>query len=145
MQTKESEHQVTLVAQTIGLPQKGLDLVVDTFHAAVVDPVFPPGKDTTLVTEESLGYLPHLANARFVGPSAPLVEERPHLVIGGLLPEQPQSLLEQIASEQRLIVFESFVEARQFLLQDVVAAHQQQITDPLNGLLHLARGFSDHL
>ena len=76
MKTEESENQVPLVTQTIGLPKKGLDLIVDAFHATVVDPVFPPGKDAALVNEESLGQLPHLANARPVGPGAPLVEER---------------------------------------------------------------------
>src|ERR1019366_3560224 len=87
----------------------------------------------------------HLANARFVGPSAPLVEERPHLAIGGLLPEQPQGLFKQIAGEQRFVVFESLVEAWQFLLFDVGATHQQQVTDSFDGLLHLAGGFANHL
>src|ERR1017187_8779831 len=113
MKTEESENQVTLVTQTICLAKKCLDLIVDAFHAAVVDPVLPPGKNAALMAEESSGQLPHLANARFVGPSAPLVKERPHLAVGGLLPEQPQGLFQQAAGEQRLIVFERFVEARQ--------------------------------
>src|ERR1035441_288983 len=98
MKTEESENQVTLVTQTIGLAKKCLDLIVDAFHAAVVDPVLPPGKNAALMAEESSGQLPHLANARFVGPSAPLVKERPHLAVGGLLPEQPQGLFQQVAS-----------------------------------------------
>src|ERR1017187_7095510 len=145
MKTEESENQVTLVTQTICLAKKCLDLIVDAFHAAVVDPVLPPGKNAALMAEESSGQLPHLANARFVGPSAPLVKERPHMAVGGLLPEQPQGLFQQVAGEQRLIGFERFVEARQFLLLDVVAAQQQQVTDSLNGLLHLTGGFADHL
>src|ERR1017187_5092669 len=145
MKTEESENQVTLVTQTICLAKKCLDLIVDAFHAAVVDPVLPPGKNAALMAEESSGQLPHLANSRIVAPSAPLVKERPHLAVGGLLPEQPQGLFQQVAGEQRLIVFERFVEARQFLLLDVVAAQQQQVTDSLNGLLHLTGGFADHL
>src|ERR1035438_8706532 len=97
MKTKEPENQVTLVTQTICLAKKCLDLIVDAFHAAVVDPVLPPCKNATLMAEKSSGHLPHLADARFVGPSAPLVEERPHLAIGGLLPKQAQGFLEQIA------------------------------------------------
>src|ERR1035437_1995228 len=145
MKTEEPENQVTLVAQTICLAKKCLDLIVDAFHAAVVDPVLPPCKNAALMAEESSGHLPHLADARFVGPSAPLVEERPHLAIGGLLPKQAQGFLEQIASEQGLIVLERLIEARQFLLLHVLAAHQEQIPDPLHGLLHRAAGFVDHL
>src|ERR1039458_591358 len=129
MEAEKSEDQVTLVTQPIGLSQKSLDLVVDAFHSAVVDPVCPPGEDAAFVAEKGLGQLSHLANARFVGPSASLVEERPHLAIGGLLPEQPQGLFKQIAGEQRFVVFESLVEAWQFLLFDVGATHQQQVTD----------------
>src|ERR1035438_9205254 len=103
MKTKEPENQVTLVTQTICLAKKCLDLIVDAFHAAVVDPVLPPCKNAALMAEESSGHLPHLADARFVGPSAPLVEERPHLAIGGLLPKQAQGFLEQVASEQGFI------------------------------------------
>src|ERR1035438_4026039 len=106
MKTKEPENQVTLVTQTICLAKKCLDLIVDAFHAAVVDPVLPPCKNATLMAEKSSGHLPHLADARFVGPSAPLVEERPHLAIGGLFPKQAQGFLEQVASEQGLIVLE---------------------------------------
>jgi hypothetical protein len=145
MKTKEPENQVTLVTQTICLAKKCLDLIVDAFHAAVVDPVLPPGKNAALMAEESSGHLPHLADARFVGPSAPLVEERLHLAIGGLLPKQAQGFLEQVASEQGFIVLERLIEARQFLLLHVLAAHQQQIPDPLHGLLHRAAGFVDHL
>src|SRR5664280_386737 len=76
MKTEEPENQVTLVTQTICLAEKCLDLIVDAFHAAVVDPVLPPCKNAALMAEESSGHLPHLADARFVGPSAPLVEER---------------------------------------------------------------------
>src|SRR5208337_4612968 len=97
MEAEKSEDQVTLVTQAVGLPQKRFDLIVDAFHAAIVDPVCPPGEDSAFVTEKGLGQLAHLANARFVGPSAPLVEERSHLAIGLLLPEQPQGLFEQIA------------------------------------------------
>src|ERR1035437_4092745 len=123
MKTEESENQVTLVTQTICLAKKCLDLIVDAFHAAVVDPVLPPCKNAALMAEESSGHLPHLVDARFVGPSAPLVEERPHLAIGGLLPKQAQGFLEQIASEQGLIVLERLIEARQFLLLHVLATH----------------------
>jgi hypothetical protein len=42
MKTEEPENQVTLVTQTICLAKKCLDLIVDAFHAAVVDPVLPP-------------------------------------------------------------------------------------------------------
>ena len=42
MKTEEPENQVTLVAQTICLAKKCLDLIVDAFHAPVVDPVLPP-------------------------------------------------------------------------------------------------------
>src|ERR1035437_3960170 len=45
MKTEEPENQVTLVAQTICLAKKCLDLIVDAFHAAVVDPVLPPCKN----------------------------------------------------------------------------------------------------
>src|ERR1035441_8492829 len=85
MKTKEPENQVTLVTQTICLAKKCLDLIVDAFHAAVVDPVLPPCKNAALMAEKSSGHLPHLADARFVGRSEPLVEERPHLAIGGLM------------------------------------------------------------
>src|ERR1035441_4228883 len=53
--------------------------------------------------------------------------------------------LEQVASEQGFIVLERLIEARQFLLLHVLAAHQQQIPDPLHGLLHRAAGFVAHL
>src|ERR1039457_33906 len=53
MQTKEPENQVTLVTQTICLAKKCLDLIVDAFHAAVVDPVLPPCKNAALMAEES--------------------------------------------------------------------------------------------
>ena len=77
MEAEKSEDQVTLVTEPIGLPQERLNLVVDAFHSAVVDPVCPPGKNAAFVAEQGLGQLPHLANARGVGPTAPLVEERP--------------------------------------------------------------------
>src|ERR1035437_4880055 len=59
MKTEEPENQVTLVAQTICLAKKCLDLIVDAFHAAVVDPVLPPCKNAALMAEESSGHLPH--------------------------------------------------------------------------------------
>src|ERR1035437_3652848 len=56
MKTEEPENQVTLVAQTICLAKKCLDLIVDAFHAAVVDPVLPPCKNAALMAEESSGH-----------------------------------------------------------------------------------------
>jgi hypothetical protein len=52
MEAEKSEDQVTLITQTIGLPQQSLDLIVDTFHSAVVDPVFPPRKNAAFVAEQ---------------------------------------------------------------------------------------------
>ena len=106
MKTHESEDQVTLIPQAIGLAQESLDLVVDPLHPAVVDSVLPPGQNAALVAEERSGHLPHLGDARLVGPRTPLAEEGPHLVVGGLLPEQDQRFLEQIRGEQGFVVLE---------------------------------------
>src|SRR5450759_3815572 len=53
MKTEEPENQVTLVTQTICLAKQCLDLIVDAFHAAVVDPVLPPCKNAALMAEKS--------------------------------------------------------------------------------------------
>jgi hypothetical protein len=105
MKTEKSEDQVTFVTQTIGLSQESLDLIVNAFHSAVVDPGCPPGEDAALVTEERLGQLSHLANARFIGPRTPLVEERPHLAVSRLLPKQPQGFFEQVTGGAHSRVF----------------------------------------
>src|SRR5271169_5133138 len=65
---------------------------------------------------EGFGQLLHLADARIDGPLAPLFEEGLHLVKGGLLPQQAQSLLEQITKQQGFVMLERFVQARQLLV-----------------------------
>ena len=140
MKAIEFENEVTLVAQPIGLPHKRLDLVIDTFHSAIVDPLLPPGQNAALVTEESLGQLHHLADSRLGGEVAPLVEEGVHLSVRGLLPEQPKCFLEQIPREQGFVMLEGLIQARQFLLLDIVPAHQQQPADTLDGLVTFGTG-----
>src|SRR5512139_3932260 len=136
MQAIEFEKEVTLVAQPIGLAQERLNLIIDAFHPAIVDPLLPPGQNAAFVTEESLGQLHHLADSRLSSEIAPLVEEGVHLSVSSLLPEQPKSFLEQIPGEQRFVMLESLIQPGQFLLLDIVPTHQQQVTDALDGLLH---------
>ena len=46
-----------LVAEAIGLAAEGFDFVADAFHAAVADPMFPPGEDAAGVAQEALAQL----------------------------------------------------------------------------------------
>ena len=80
MKAIESEDEVTLIAQAIGLAQERFDFVVDAFHPAVVDAVLPPVQDSTSMDGESFGQLLHLTNARVDRPLAPFFEEDLHLV-----------------------------------------------------------------
>jgi hypothetical protein len=50
MQAIEFENEVTLVAQPVGLAQERLNLIIDAFHPAIVDPLLPPGQNAAFVT-----------------------------------------------------------------------------------------------
>ena len=57
MKAIEFESEVAFVAQAVSLAQQRYDLVVDAFHPAVADPVFPPVKNAARVQRQCLGQL----------------------------------------------------------------------------------------
>jgi hypothetical protein len=96
MKAMEFKNEVAFIAQAIGLAQERFDFIVDAFHPAVVDPVFPPGEDAGFMNQQGLCHWHHLAHPGLGGPGTPLVEEGFHPGVGRLFPEQAKPLFQEI-------------------------------------------------
>lgn len=145
MQEVESEFEVFVVPEAVGLPFEDLDFVIEPFQGASGNGVIEVGQEPLAMVIQGIGQFGEVFVGQAFGLGDPGVQEILSGLAVSMLPESPQVFFEQVGLEQGLVDLHHLDQPSQPWLPEIFQALEEQETAALDRLAVLPLEFPVHV